>query len=291
MAGAIDPVDFFYENLGRYIDDDPAKDVATILRQGYPLITEDYVRIQKYFEDVRNGVGKQTISDAARKASQSVHAQEVLNNPSKLSIELTKAEMEAFEKAVADRPKPSGLQGSRLSENMMAVVKQNQPSLLVSTIKPAAKSKIDYRLCGEQPFYRYFEELITNPPDAPFLVIKFDRSVISPDQLSLSLTTDRIHICHAKGRQTLDRPLLQAGIQQLGGIDIRDLVKLRGTLDTLQADPDTAEAAQKTFSATQEKLDDQDVFDVLDLLPRRDTENWNVLINSLRSREAADAGV
>lgn len=277
----MDPIEFFHAHLGRHllpqeeVTGDVVADVNRALTRTYQHTLTDRERALRDLQSIRNGdENAPTLIGWAKQIAAYEFGRELASDAL-----LAAEEREALSKAAAKVKKVKAeMPGLRLSKSMLAVVREDRASLLIANVRPSDPSKIDHRLCEGMAIYNaaLLDAVLLNPPASPFIVIEFDRSTPSVDQLRLNMVSGSAPLRVATSGPlggVVDRRGVLLAIELSAGIDDRFLGRLaiweEKRLRSGEGDWAWLDEMAREIPAN--------VDDLLDTLPQRDTLEWRLL--------------
>lgn len=288
----VDPVQFFWNRAGIYMlpesewTGDAHADASKALSAAYPSAYTDEERLRKSLDDILRGRSTDTILKWAKSMAAYDVAKDVIDRS---EPDLPADALAALKQQVGKvKRKPSGvMDGSRLTQNNLILVREDAKSLVVTNQAFAKPDALDVRHCGVKPYWSYVADLIVSPPDGPFMLIECSKAAVPLERLVVNLSPERIftHLGTYYRQQILDAYGMIDGARW-GHID-----KLSKLFDVREKDVSRIEKIDAELDKVAARLPQGlDIYDLLDVLPIRDSLSWTVLRSMHYAREASQQG-
>ncbi len=283
----MDPLHFYWNGLGRYLLPEKewagelTADVNRSLARAYPHALSDIERAAQKIEYARRALPKlEDLRKAVRDLAKYQAGHELLEGGGFGETSLTKTERELLQRACEkeNEPKPH-MRDLRLTSEMMGIVKDNGPSLLVANIKPTHSTGIEHRVCGLRPCLAYLMDCIADPPDGPFMVLRFDRTVMTVEDLRLNISTNRIAVATPGRSASINRGRYLTAVQMAQGCEPRLLHNIARLAILREQTLDGIQEIDAQLDKKAEQLPEGvDLYDLLDTLPPYRSLEWAVLM-------------
>lgn len=263
-----------WERLGRFLVGDgtgtghPRADLTAAFRRAYPMSASDTERMRRKLDLILAGDDKKmTVREWIEKAATYPHVRNGLLADAQFC-----ADHPDIMAALCKMPHPEkarlSMGDTRLGNNMLAVAREDGPSDLMASIRPALPG-LRVHPCGDGG-YGFLASLMEQPPRGTFAVVIFRNApIVTADELVLNLSSAVIR----SNSWLVDRERLLESRDALAGIPWEEIEKAAALLDRLDR------AATQEAIKEMKDLRDRAGMDerALRLVPERRTAAWEIL--------------